>query len=180
MRGRPCLRDQGHADAELTAEPQAGDGAVDQQVPIAFCEGAKPSESGEQENGRGQHPHATVIVAEDAEQASSRDGWAVMRVDLPTRFGAEIAAIDGTVMPRLRSAPSHFAQSARAVALTVCPHTQVQVSLSSFTPTFCNVPGPEVIVHLPDTTCSELSVQRASQIMFSSFLGWVTSGPHSN
>jgi hypothetical protein len=74
MRGRPCLRDQGHADAELTAEPQAGDGAVDQQVPIALCEGAKPSESGEQENGPGQHPHATVIVAEDTEQDSSRDG----------------------------------------------------------------------------------------------------------
>jgi hypothetical protein len=82
--------------------------------------------------------------------------------------------------PRCKAAPSHFAQSARAVALTVCPHTQVQVSLSSFTPTFCNVPGPEVIVHLPDTTCSELSVQCASQIMFSSFLGWVVSGPHSN
>jgi hypothetical protein len=35
---------------------------------------------------------------------------------------------------------SHFAQSARADALTVCPHSQVQVSLSSFTPTFCNGP----------------------------------------
>jgi hypothetical protein len=59
---------------------------------------------------------------------------------------------------------SHFAQSARAVALTVCPHTQVQLSLSSFTPTFCNVPVPEVMVHCPDTTCSELSLQCASQM----------------
>ena len=48
------------------------------------------------------------------------------------------------------AAAGHFEQSARAVALTVCPHTQVQLSLSSFTPTFCNVPLPEVIVHCPD------------------------------
>jgi hypothetical protein len=61
---------------------------------------------------------------------------------------------------------SHFEQSARAVALTVCPHTQVQLSLSSFTPMFCNVPLPEVMVHCPDTTCSELSLQCASQMVF--------------
>jgi hypothetical protein len=61
---------------------------------------------------------------------------------------------------------SHFAQSARADALTVSPHTQVQVSLSSFTPTFCNVPLPELMVHCPDTTCSELSLQCASQMVF--------------
>jgi len=61
---------------------------------------------------------------------------------------------------------SHFEQSARAVALTVCPHTQVQLSLSSFTPTFCNVPLPEVTVHCPDTTCSDLSLQCASQMVF--------------
>ena len=61
---------------------------------------------------------------------------------------------------------SHFAQSARAVALTVSPHMQVHVSLASFTPMFCKLPGPEIMVHFPDTTCSALSVQCASQIVF--------------
>jgi hypothetical protein len=61
---------------------------------------------------------------------------------------------------------NYFEQSARAVALTVCPHTQVQLSLSSFTPTFCNVPLPELMVHCPDTTCSERSLQCASQMVF--------------
>jgi hypothetical protein len=75
---------------------------------------------------------------------------------------------------------NHFAQGARAVAWTVCPQTRVHLSLSSFTPTFCNVPTPSVIVHFPDTTCSELSLQCASQIVFWSFLGWVARRPHSN
>jgi hypothetical protein len=65
-----------------------------------------------------------------------------------------------------RCLKSHFVQRARADALTVCPHSQVQVSLSSFTPTFCNVPLPEVMVHCPETTCSELSLQCASQMVF--------------
>jgi hypothetical protein len=74
--------------------------------------------------------------------------------------GALIAIWNEQVIKR------HFEQSARAVALTVCPHTQVQLSLSSFTPTFCNVPLPEIMVHCPDTTCSELSLQCASQMVF--------------
>jgi hypothetical protein len=61
---------------------------------------------------------------------------------------------------------SYFEQRARAVAMTVCPHTQVHLSLSSFTPTSCNVPLPELMVHFPDTTCSELSLHRASQMVF--------------
>jgi hypothetical protein len=59
---------------------------------------------------------------------------------------------------------SHFAQSARAVALTVSSH-QVQVSLSSFTPTLCSVPLPALMVHCPDTTRSEPSLQCASQVV---------------
>jgi hypothetical protein len=61
---------------------------------------------------------------------------------------------------------SHFVQRARADALTVCPHSQVQVSRSSFTLTFWNVPLPEVTVHCQDTTCYELSLQCASQMVF--------------
>jgi hypothetical protein len=45
---------------------------------------------------------------------------------------------------------SRFAQSARAVALTVSPHTQVQVSLSSFRPTLCSVLLPALMVHCPN------------------------------
>ncbi len=72
--GRPGLRHQRHADAELAAEAEPRDGAVDQQVPVALRQRAQPGEHREQQDRPGQHPDAAVIVAEHAEQDAAGDG----------------------------------------------------------------------------------------------------------
>ena len=61
---RPGLGDEGHADAELAAQPQAGDGAIDHQIPIAPRQRAQPGEDRKQQDGPGEHAHAAVIVAQ--------------------------------------------------------------------------------------------------------------------
>jgi hypothetical protein len=66
---------------------------------------------------------------------------------------------------------SHFAQSARAVALTVCPHTQVQLSLSWFTPTFCNVPLPDGALSRYDVLRTVIAVRVPNGVLIISWLG---------
>jgi hypothetical protein len=71
---RPRLGDERHADAELAAEPEARQGAVDQEVPIPLRQGAEAGEDREQQDGPGEHAHTPVIVAQDAEQDAAHDG----------------------------------------------------------------------------------------------------------
>jgi hypothetical protein len=71
---RPGLGDQRHADAELTAQPEAGDGAINEQIPIALRQGAETGEYREQKDGPGQDTHAAVIVAQRAEQDAAGNG----------------------------------------------------------------------------------------------------------
>jgi hypothetical protein len=74
FRGRPCFGDQGHADTEFTAQPDAGNGAVDQQIPVALRQRAHPGEDGEQHDGPGQHTDATDAVRQHAEDDTADDG----------------------------------------------------------------------------------------------------------
>jgi hypothetical protein len=64
---RPRLGDQRHADAELAAQAEAGDGAIDDEVPVALRQRAQAGEHREDEDRPGQHGDAAVIVAERAE-----------------------------------------------------------------------------------------------------------------
>jgi hypothetical protein len=66
---------------------------------------------------------------------------------------------------------SHFEQSARAIALTVCPHTQVQLSLSWFTPTFCNVPLPDGALSRYDVFRTVIAVRVPNGVLIISWLG---------
>ena len=67
LRGRPGFGDQRHADAELAAETEAGDGAVEQQVPVTLCERAHAGEDGEEDDRPGQDSDAADAVRQHAE-----------------------------------------------------------------------------------------------------------------
>ena len=73
LRGRPGFGRQRHADAELATETEPGDGAINQQIPIALREGAQAGEDREQQNGPGQHADAAEIIAENTEHHAAND-----------------------------------------------------------------------------------------------------------
>jgi hypothetical protein len=64
---RPRLGDQRHADAELAAESEPGDGAVDEKIAVAPGQRAQAGEDRKQQDRPGEHAHAAVIVAQYAE-----------------------------------------------------------------------------------------------------------------
>ena len=73
-RGRPGFGDQRHADAELAAEPDARDGAVGEQVPIALRQRAHAGEDREQHDGPGQNANAADAVGQHAEDDAADHG----------------------------------------------------------------------------------------------------------
>ena len=107
---RPRLGDQGHADAELAAKAEAGDGAIGQQVPIVGRQRAEAGEDGEQHDRPGQHPHPADLVGQHAEHDAADTAptsVAVTRAAACAGLQAQAAEIARSMKPRIsRSKPS--------------------------------------------------------------------------
>ena len=74
FRCRPYFGDQGHADTKFTAEPDAGNGAVDQEIPVALRQGAHTGEHREQQDGPGQHADAAHAVRQYPKDDTADNG----------------------------------------------------------------------------------------------------------
>ncbi|MNV46215.1 hypothetical protein D3C71_1380390 [compost metagenome] len=70
----PGLGRQCHANAEFAAQADAGQRAVDQQVPIALRKRAQAGEHGKHHNGPGEHTDASKPVAERTKHNAAHDG----------------------------------------------------------------------------------------------------------
>src|SRR5699024_9554945 len=64
--GSNRLGGQGHADAELPTDADAGDETVGGHVPVALRDRGQSGEYGEDEHGPGQHPDTTAAIGESA------------------------------------------------------------------------------------------------------------------
>ena len=72
--GGPGFGDESEPDAELSAEAEAGDGAVGEEVPVAAGKGAKAREDTEEQDSPGEHADAAETVAQHAKADAPDDG----------------------------------------------------------------------------------------------------------
>jgi len=71
LAGRPRLGCERHADTEFAAQPNPGDGAVSDQIPVASCQSTKSSEYGEYQDSPRQNPDSPKVVAHRSKNQSA-------------------------------------------------------------------------------------------------------------
>jgi hypothetical protein len=106
----PCLGDQRHADAELTAQPDTRQPAIEEKIVIAARQPAQPGEDRENDDRVSQHAHPADPVRQHAKEDPAGD-----RPD--QRGGNERSALRRAEAEIRRNHPQHEAEDQQIKAI---------------------------------------------------------------